>query len=129
MIKVSLPSSDHRCLMWTYRVTSVYFVRKQVCARIWVKCIILTCQDVCSFFFQAEDGIRDVAVTGVQTCALPISRICGGGNVCRSSPWGQDCICARCWMALPKSHSAPKNCASDCVPAPTRMPPAIFIAC
>src|SRR2546429_1881212 len=26
----------------------------------------------CYFFFQAEDGIRDVAVTGVQTCALPI---------------------------------------------------------
>src|SRR2546422_4551109 len=26
------------------------------------------------FFFQAEDGIRYVAVTGVQTCALPISR-------------------------------------------------------
>jgi len=24
------------------------------------------------FFFQAEDGIRDVAVTGGQTCALPI---------------------------------------------------------
>src|SRR3989449_6959683 len=30
--------------------------------------------NVCFFFFQAEDGIRDVAVTGVQTCALPISR-------------------------------------------------------
>src|SRR2546422_1208163 len=29
--------------------------------------------DVFFFFFQAEDGIRDVAVTGVQTCALPIS--------------------------------------------------------
>src|SRR3989449_10888103 len=29
--------------------------------------------DVLFFFFQAEDGIRDVAVTGVQTCALPIS--------------------------------------------------------
>src|SRR5256884_2627372 len=29
------------------------------------------------FFFQAEDGIRDVAVTGVQTCALPISTIAG----------------------------------------------------
>src|SRR2546429_228110 len=28
---------------------------------------------LCFFFFQAEDGIRDVAVTGVQTCALPIS--------------------------------------------------------
>ena len=27
------------------------------------------------FFFQAEDGIRDVAVTGVQTCALPILAI------------------------------------------------------
>src|SRR2546422_2493408 len=27
------------------------------------------------FFFQAEDGIRDVAVTGVQTCALPISHL------------------------------------------------------
>src|SRR2546422_8583246 len=30
------------------------------------------------FFFQAEDGIRDVAVTGVQTCALPISDILDG---------------------------------------------------
>src|SRR5438105_13509168 len=28
-----------------------------------------------SFFFQAEDGIRDPLVTGVQTCALPISRL------------------------------------------------------
>src|SRR5262249_56011525 len=27
------------------------------------------------FFFQAEDGIRDWSVTGVQTCALPISNI------------------------------------------------------
>src|SRR5256885_12597238 len=26
----------------------------------------------CCFFFQAEDGIRDYKVTGVQTCALPI---------------------------------------------------------
>src|SRR5690625_1000475 len=31
--------------------------------------VILSC-----FFFQAEDGIRDGHVTGVQTCALPISR-------------------------------------------------------
>src|SRR5258708_11707955 len=28
----------------------------------------------CFFFFQAEDGIRDDLVTGVQTCALPICR-------------------------------------------------------
>src|SRR5256886_11541747 len=27
------------------------------------------------FFFQAEDGIRDLTVTGVQTCALPISSV------------------------------------------------------
>ena len=27
------------------------------------------------FFFQAEDGIRDTSVTGVQTCALPIWRL------------------------------------------------------
>src|SRR6266568_5523934 len=29
-----------------------------------------------SFFFQAEDGIRDGTVTGVQTCALPIFAGC-----------------------------------------------------
>src|SRR5262249_59478466 len=29
------------------------------------------------FFFQAEDGIRDWSVTGVQTCALPISAMAG----------------------------------------------------
>src|SRR5256886_6439597 len=28
------------------------------------------------FFFQAEDGIRDLTVTGVQTCALPIYHAC-----------------------------------------------------
>src|SRR5205809_314783 len=31
------------------------------------------CYQYFCVFFQAEDGIRDVAVTGVQTCALPIS--------------------------------------------------------
>src|SRR2546426_4649558 len=34
------------------------------------------------FFFQAEDGIRDYKVTGVQTCALPIS-------------WGADIVLKR----------------------------------
>src|SRR2546425_1900414 len=33
------------------------------------------------FFFQAEDGIRDKLVTGVQTCALPISRIADSGSM------------------------------------------------
>src|SRR5260370_1498337 len=40
--------------------------------------------DTYYFFFQAEDGIRDSSVTGVQTCALPISE----GNV--SSRRGRD---------------------------------------
>src|SRR5438445_2648678 len=43
-------------------------------------CFFCLCFFVCCFifflfffFFQAEDGIRDIGVTGVQTCALPIS--------------------------------------------------------
>src|SRR2546430_3502224 len=40
--------------MWSWRTTS-------------------TCSVLVFFFFQAEDGIRDLTVTGVQTCALPIS--------------------------------------------------------
>src|SRR5256886_3729682 len=34
---------------------------------------MVMCRVRCVFFFQAEDGIRDLTVTGVQTCALPIS--------------------------------------------------------
>src|SRR6266487_5679891 len=34
----------------------------------------ISCVSFVFFFFQAEDGIRDGRVTGVQTCALPISR-------------------------------------------------------
>src|SRR5690606_40375043 len=34
--------------------------------------LMLLCAGFCFFFFQAEDGIRDFHVTGVQTCALPI---------------------------------------------------------
>src|SRR2546430_11052269 len=36
---------------------------------------LLRCGTVFLFFFQAEDGIRDLTVTGVQTCALPISAV------------------------------------------------------
>src|SRR5688572_23688090 len=36
-----------------------------------------------AFFFQAEDGIRALTVTGVQTCALPI---CGSGACARCRP-------------------------------------------
>src|SRR5688572_31191084 len=46
---------------------------------------------VLDFFFQAEDGIRDLTVTGVQTCALPISRSSG----CRNSALGVDNLSRR----------------------------------
>src|SRR2546430_7034581 len=36
-------------------------------------CVYLCLYTSFFFFFQAEDGIRDLTVTGVQTCALPIS--------------------------------------------------------
>src|SRR2546430_17502096 len=36
---------------------------------------------LCFFFFQAEDGIRDLTVTGVQTCALPIFHVHAVGEV------------------------------------------------
>src|SRR5258708_15452468 len=38
------------------------------------------------FFFQAEDGIRDDLVTGVQTCALPILVRCPGPGVLLAPP-------------------------------------------
>src|SRR5947209_12968218 len=50
----------------------------------------------CFFFFQAEDGIRDIGVTGVQTCALPIySRSpCARGQPGRSDAGAPDRLCA-----------------------------------
>src|SRR6266403_2707239 len=38
----------------------------------------MAADDMFLFFFQAEDGIRDLYVTGVQTCALPISSASSG---------------------------------------------------
>src|SRR5437763_9646444 len=51
------------------RIGSVVYCRYSASMR--QKPMQLTCH---FFFFQAEDGIRDTSVTGVQTCALPISR-------------------------------------------------------
>src|SRR5256886_13318665 len=45
------------------------------------------------FFFQAEDGIRDLTVTGVQTCALPIYRgrhRCGLASLLQQWPLALD---------------------------------------
>src|SRR5262249_58871257 len=44
-----------------------------------MRCRSVLSSSVC-FFFQAEDGIRDWSVTGVQTCALPISDLVHAAN-------------------------------------------------
>src|SRR5207237_7025729 len=51
------------------------------------------------FFFQAEDGIRDSSVTGVQTCALPICKALDTAGVydCRAGPpEARDDACCFC---------------------------------
>src|SRR5687768_17980004 len=53
------------------------------------------------FFFQAEDGIRDVAVTGVQTCALPI-----WPSVRSSSRPGRTTTRALCYPPRGRSRAA-----------------------
>src|SRR2546426_11322522 len=45
------------------------------------------------FFFQAEDGIRDYKVTGVQTCALPISADHKAAVVAAEHAVGRSCDC------------------------------------
>src|SRR5205807_6940662 len=57
------------------------------------------------FFFQAEDGIRDYKVTGVQTCALPIS-----GGVERA--FANRCTHAR--ASLSEGTLDPARCAVTC---------------
>src|SRR5256885_2429893 len=51
----------------------------------------------CYFFFQAEDGIRDYKVTGVQTCALPIL---GNGDLLRSFAFRPGCRSCPCGNSL-----------------------------
>src|SRR5687768_8309858 len=66
---------------------------------------------VAVFFFQAEDGIRDVAVTGVQTCALPISARaasssrspCSAARARRRSPRKPSC----------RSADGPSGCGTE----------------
>jgi len=55
------------CVICLVTLSNIFFV---------FVCVALV---ILFFFFQAEDGIRDRDVTGVQTCALPIS--CAVANV------------------------------------------------
>src|SRR5690606_39627777 len=59
------------------------------------------------FFFQAEDGIRDFHVTGVQTCALPISSSRLLTTLTPPAlPRPPACTCALTTQTLPPSFSA-----------------------
>src|SRR6266576_4775394 len=64
------------------------------------------------FFFQAEDGIRDLYVTGVQTCALPIlqQRWLRRGSVLRQCQWH---IRAR-RLGGPKRRSEERRVGKEC---------------
>src|SRR5207245_4788674 len=61
------------------------------------------------FFFQAEDGIRDATVTGVPTCALPISAGINKDAVGNA----KDVLTIRLWFeprgAPPKINGQPRN--------------------
>src|SRR3712207_6007549 len=66
-------------------------------------------------FFQAEDGIRDIGVTGVQTCALPIC--CWTVKPGNTDPTGlvypapmPAFICAACGTQYPPSEAPPGAC-------------------
>src|SRR5438093_12294660 len=61
------------------------------------------------FFFQAEDGIRDWSVTGVQTCALPISRTC-----CASYRWERNWCWPTTVTLLPNKRSEERRVGKEC---------------
>src|SRR5215211_8700889 len=61
------------------------------------------------FFFQAEDGIRDHCVTGVQTCALPISSASRPLSACQPRPPGWE------WrITTPRSRSEERRVGKEC---------------
>src|SRR5258708_34566847 len=78
-----------------------------------------SCSDSFFFFFQAEDGIRDDLVTGVQTCALPISLTSllaqdavswsdGGGQVQTNlKPIHGKLAVARFWLSVMRKNQRP----------------------
>src|SRR5256885_16333757 len=74
------------------------------------------------FFFQAEDGIRDYKVTGVQTCALPISlsfsapRLVMGMVAIEKSPCSANA--ARCAVSLVQAGR--RLCGWTCTPKANR---------
>src|SRR5688572_31716775 len=73
------------------------------------------------FFFQAEDGIRDLTVTGVQTCALPIlrrHRVC----VCKHTI----CVCRHPFCVF-KTSSVCANTLFTCANIPSACADTLFV--
>src|SRR5438034_3507474 len=69
-----------------------------------VYCVLMRC--CVFFFFQAEDGIRDHCVTGVQTCALPICGPVRGLSVGRPCLAVEDVFTElRRWMVRPRTRT------------------------
>src|SRR5258707_217041 len=66
--RVTRRRSVYRCLLSHHRRCSCTCCDQEV----GILAICVTGVLLFFFFFQAEDGIRDIGVTGVQTCALPI---------------------------------------------------------
>src|SRR5947207_7566559 len=65
------------------------------------------------FFFQAEDGIRDHCVTGVQTCALPISWLSGLPSKRKRRPWNYS------GPLKPREDTINAKACCGCAPSPS----------
>src|SRR5256886_7420893 len=84
-------------------------------------CHISSSHNCFFFFFQAEDGIRDLTVTGVQTCALPICVGVGGkgtgasGEFACSAGWPCFQTGGACWAGAGFAHArtTPRANAND----------------
>src|SRR5438034_9288650 len=72
----------------------------------------LLCMFCFFFFFQAEDGIRDHCVTGVQTCALPISW--GGAGGCATSAASRSCWRATSCPGFRPPRSEERRVGKEC---------------
>src|SRR3990170_4270826 len=71
-----------------------------------------TSTEILVIFFQAEDGIRDDLVTGVQTCALPICRA-GSGDGSAFTAWRPDSARDRWgWHGRSEERRVGKECRS-----------------
>src|SRR5206468_8600389 len=97
--------------------------RARRCLHLLVPCFFLF------FFFQAEDGIRDLIVTGVQTCALPISASCRRPRPARGRgpggaiPWAGSTPADRARATGGFSPCTPEGCrtrARPCARCPCR---------